>query len=234
MEYSLTLMTQYNHNSTGMGHPEPSATPTTPYVPPRRASHAPQKKEGLGSVVSTVAVLLIAPLVALLLTAFVFQSYQVDGPSMETTLNNNDRLLVWKVPKTWSKITGNDYIPNRGDVVIFHESAMSNYGQDPGKQLIKRVVALPGERVVVKNGTVTVYNQENPEGFQPDKVLPYGSVIGETSGNIDTKVSSNHVFVMGDNRPNSLDSRAFGAVNSKDIVGKLILRVWPAGEMKSF
>lgn len=205
------------------------------YVPPRRAAkQSKNKREGWGSVVSTVAVLLIAPLVALFLTAFVFQSYQVDGPSMQTTLFNNDRLIVWKVPKTWSKVTGHAYVPKRGDVIIFVENQLTAYGQDPGKQLIKRVIALPGERLVIKDNTVTVYNKQHPNGFDPDKTLPYGKVIPNTSGDIDLTVPKNQVFVMGDNRPNSLDSRVFGPVSTNDIVGKLVMRVWPAGEMKSF
>lgn len=185
-------------------------------------------------MLSTVAVLLVAPLVALFLTAFVFQSYQVDGPSMETTLYNNDRLLVWKVPKTWSRITGNAYVPNRGDVIIFVEKTVSGYDQGSGKQLIKRVVGLPGERMVVRDGKATIYNKEYPNGFQPDKLLPYGKVIEETTGDVDTVIAKDQVFVLGDNRSNSLDSRAFGPIASKDIVGKLVLRVWPAGEMKAF
>lgn len=219
-----------------MDNPQPHpSTHSDAYVPPRRAAKAPKSKhEGLSSIASTIAVLLIAPLVALFLTALVFQSYQVDGQSMQTTLYNNDRLIVWKVPRTWAKVTGHAYVPHRGDVVIFVENELGSYGQTPGKQLVKRVIALPGERIVVKNDKVIVYNKEHPQGFQPDKTLPYGKVITETSGSIDTVVPKDHIFVMGDNRPNSLDSRVFGPVASKDIVGKLVLRVWPAGEMKSF
>jgi signal peptidase I len=217
---------------------QPAPTPHNPqaYVPPQRAAKKgkPRKTEGWSGAISTVAVLLIAPLVALLLTAFVFQSYQVDGPSMETTLSNNDRLLVWKVPKTWSRITGNNYIPNRGDVVIFVERNVSSYGQNPDKQLIKRVIALPGERVAIEDGKVVVYNQEYPNGFQPDKTLPYGDVIQETTGDIDIVIPKGQVYVLGDNRSNSLDSRAFGPIESSDIVGKLLLRVWPVGDMKAF
>lgn len=228
-------MTQ-EHMTPGMENPEPQPTRSDAYVPPHRAAkkHKKSKTEGWGSIVSTIAVLLIAPIVALFLTAFVFQSYQVDGPSMQTTLYNNDRLIVWKVPKTWSKVTGHPYIPKRGDVIIFVENELGSYGEAPGKQLIKRVIALPGERIVVKNNKATVYNKEHPNGFQPDKTLPYGKVIPETSGDIDLVVPKGRVFVMGDNRPNSLDSRVFGPVAAKDIVGKLVLRVWPAGEMKSF
>jgi signal peptidase I len=226
-------MTQNEQHQEQMASQPPTSSPT-PYVPPRRAARNGTKRESWGSIISTVAILLIAPIVALFLTAFVFQSYQVDGPSMETTLYNNDRLLVWKVPKTWSKITGHDYIPNRGDVIIFTEPTISSYGQQPGKQLIKRVIGLPGERVVVKDNVVTVYNKENPNGFKPDQTLPYGNVIKETSGSVDMVVDKNHVFVMGDNRGNSLDSRAFGEVSSKEIIGKLVMRVWPAGDMKAF
>lgn len=217
-------------------NPQPHSNRPDAYVPPQRAAkhNKKSKGEGWGSIVSTIAVLLIAPLVALILTAFVFQSYQVDGPSMQTTLYNNDRLIVWKVPKTWSKITGHNYIPHRGDVIIFVENELGNYGQAPGKQLIKRVIALPGERIVIKDNKAVVYNKEHPNGFQPDKTLPYGKVIPDTSGDVDLVVPKGKVFVMGDNRPNSLDSRVFGPVASKDIVGKLVLRVWPANEMKSF
>ena len=227
-------MTLNEQQSNRVESPSPASSPT-PYVPPRRAARTSgPKRESWGSIASTVAVLLIAPVVALFLTAFVFQSYQVDGPSMETTLYNNDRLIVWKVPKTWAKITGHPYVPKRGDVIIFTEPTISSYGQTPGKQLIKRVIGLPGERVVVKNNVVTVYNDEHPDGFKPDKTLPYGNVIKETSGNIDMTVDKDHVYVMGDNRGNSLDSRAFGEVSSKDIIGKLVMRVWPAGDMKAF
>lgn len=234
MAYSLNLMDNNYQQQPANGPVQQTPQQPQQYVPPRRAANNGNNREGFGSIVSTLAVLLIAPLVALFLTAFVFQSYQVDGPSMETTLYNNDRLLVWKVPKTWAKITRGEYIPNRGDVVIFVEEQLSSYGQDPGKQLIKRVIALPGERVVVKDNQVTVYNSEHPEGFQPDKTLPYGTVIKETSGDVDLTVPKGKVYVLGDNRGNSLDSRAFGPVSSHDIVGKLVMRVWPASDMKAF
>lgn len=193
-----------------------------------------RRKEGLRSTISTVAVLLTAPLIAVFLTVFVFQSYQVDGQSMESTLSHNDRLIVWKLPKTWSKITGHNYIPKRGDVVVFVEPGLAKFGQDPEKQLIKRVVGLPGERVVVNDGTLTIYNDEHPEGFQPDKELPYGDVIPDTPIDGDWAVDENELFVVGDNRGNSLDSRTFDAIEAKNVVGKLIIRVLPLGNLKKF
>lgn len=193
-----------------------------------------EPKEGVRSVLSTVAILLIAPLVAILLTAFIFQSYQVDGQSMQTTLSNNDRLIVWKLPKTWSRLTKHTYVPNRGDVVVFNEPTLGQFGQDPGKQLIKRVIGLPGERVVVQNNILTVYNQDHPEGIQPDKTLPYGNVIKETPLDGEWTLGPGQVFLAGDNRTNSLDSRTFGPVNAKNIVGKLVIRILPLNEIKRF
>jgi signal peptidase I len=227
-----------NHPTTPVAQTPPQhATVPPTYVPPHRVAkqhNEPGKREGWNSVFSTIVILLIAPIVALFLTAFVFQSYQVDGPSMETTLYNNDRLIVWKVPKTWARLTGSAYVPNRGDVIIFVERSISSFGQSPNKQLIKRVIGLPGDHVVVKNGEVTIYNKKHSHGFRPDQTMAYGNVIPETSGDIDLVVPKNQVYVMGDNRGNSLDSRVFGPISTKDIVGKLVARVWPIGDMKAF
>jgi signal peptidase I len=223
-------------NTTPPVQNQPAMQPTAP-APQRPARPAKSKQsEGWNNTVSTIIVLLLAPVIALFLTAFVFQSYQVDGPSMETTLHNNDRLIVWKIPKTWARVTGSVYIPNRGDVVIFTDRALANFGQDPDKQLIKRVIALPGERVTITDGIVTVYNNEHPRGFQPDTTLPYSetTVIPETPGDVDTKVPENQVFVLGDNRPNSLDSGEFGPIDAHNIVGKLVMRVLPANKIKAF
>lgn len=192
------------------------------------------KDSGLRSVLSTLAILIIAPVIALLLTAYVFQSYEVDSPSMETSLQNHDRLIVLKVPRTVSRLTGHAFTPNRGDVIIFVKHNLYEQGLSTDRQLIKRVIGLPGDHVVVDNGKVTVFNKEHPDGFMPDATLPYGSVIQTTPGNVDITVQPGEVFVCGDNRTNSLDSRSFGAVSSHDIVGKLVLRIYPLDKTKKF
>lgn len=192
---------------------------------------APSRKEGIKSILSTVVVLVAAPLVAIFLITFVFHSYRVDGPSMQNTLQNNDHLIVWKLPRTWARITGHNFIPNRGDIVVFEHNVDSSEGN---RQIIKRVIALPGERVIVKDGTVTVYNSENPEGFSPDQLLPYGADITYSTGDVDLVVPEGEVFLMGDNRNNSFDSRNFGPVPADDIIGVLGVRVFPFQNFKVY
>ncbi len=192
------------------------------------------KKEGTRNIISTILILVAAPLVALILISFVFQSYEVDGPSMETTLQNHDRLIVDKMPRTISRLSGRVYIPNRGDVVIFVKKGLVDFGSGGDKQLIKRVIALPGERVVVKDGVLTVFNKANPNGFQPDKNPSYTAAIKTTAGEVDVTVAENEVFVCGDNRENSLDSRYFGAIPAGDIVGKLSFRIFPINKAEKF
>lgn len=188
---------------------------------------------GLRDILQTVSVLFVSVLVAIGLITFVFQSYEVDGPSMENTLQNNDRLIVWKLPRTWARVTGHEYVPKRGDVVVFVERGLGAYGQPGERQLIKRVIGLPGERVEVKDGVVTVFNGTNPNGFQPDKTVGY-SGIPRTEGYANINVGKDQIYVMGDNRPESLDSRVFGPVSLNDVVGKLAVRVLPIGDFERF
>jgi signal peptidase I len=211
--------------------PEAPPSPSVRVTPPPLPARVPH--EGLKSVLSTLAVLVLAPVIALLLTMFVFQSYEVEGQSMETTLQNRDRLIIVKVPRTMASITGHNYIPNRGDVIVFNRHA-GGIGGEGDRQLIKRVVGLPGERVVVQDGKLTVFNTQNPKGFSPDTTLPYGSAIHETPGSVDKTVAQGEIFVAGDNRSNSLDSRYFGPIATKEIVGKLGLRIYPFNKTTVF
>jgi signal peptidase I len=214
--------------------PAPAPVLSSPPPPPPKKRRSEKSREGWRSALSTIAILIIAPLIAFTLTAFVFQSYEVDGPSMETTLQNHDRLIVVKVPRTIARITHHAYIPQRGDIVIFSKTEDFDFNGTQERQLIKRVIGLPGERVVVKDGTLTVYNKEHPEGFQPDRTMAYGKVITTTTGNVDVTVPADQIFVCGDNRTNSLDSRSFGPIPAKAIVGKLVLRIFPFSNAESF
>lgn len=192
------------------------------------------RNENFREFLSTIFVLLAALAVALSLIAFVFQSYEVDGPSMQNTLHNHDRLIVWKLPRTWSRVTGHQYVPGRGDIIIFVENDLAEFGQKDSKQLIKRVIGLPGDRVVVNNGVITIYNAAHPDGFQPDKTLPYSKAIPVTTGNIDVTLAKDEIFVCGDNRSNSLDSRSFGPIKLNQVVGKLVFRLLPVTQAERF
>jgi len=191
-------------------------------------------KEGLGSIISTILIIVAAPLIAIMLTNFVFQSYEVEGPSMETTLQNRDRLIVVKFGQTWARLTNGHFIPKRGDIIVFEKRGLYDFGQSSDKQLIKRVIGLPGERISIKEGLVTIYNGDSPNGFQPDNISDYKSVIGQTEPNLDLTVGENEVFVMGDNRSNSLDSRSFGPISTDDIAGTLALRIFPLNALESY
>lgn len=194
----------------------------------------PGKQSGWHEFFSTVGILVAALLVALFIIAFVFRSYQVDGPSMKNTLQNDDKLIIWKVPRTWARITGHPYIPARGDIIVFTETGLSQFNQDNTKQLIKRVIGLPGDKVVVRNGRYTVYNRAHPHGFDPDTTLPYGRDIPVTPGAGSWDIGKNQLFVSGDNRPDSLDSRDFGPINANQVIGKLIFRAFPVSQAKVF
>lgn len=193
----------------------------------------PNNHDGLKSLVSTLLLFLLAPIIALTITAFLFQSYEVDGQSMETTLSNHDRLIVSKIPRTLAKVTGHSYIPNRGDIIIFDKGGLIDNGGNEERQLIKRVVALPGERVVVRDNKLIVFNKEHPEGFEPDKTGDY-TINLPTTGAADRVLGPNEIFVCGDNRTNSMDSRYFGPIEANAIVGKLVLRVLPIKEAQGF
>jgi signal peptidase I len=157
---------------------------------------------------------------------------------MQNTLHNGDKLIIWKVPRTWARITGHAYIPTRGDIIVFNESGLNNFGQlQNTKQLIKRVIGLPGDHLVLKNGDYTIYNKAHPKGFEPDKTLPYGDGgkdIPYTSGSVNITLGPDQLFVSGDNRPDSLDSRDFGPINASQIVGQLVVRVFPLSQAKVF
>jgi signal peptidase I len=199
-----------------------------PPAPPKR------HHDNWHSVLSTILLFLLAPLLALFIAAFVIQSYQVDGESMETTLQNHDRLIVDKLPRTWARITNHNYVPKRGDIIIFNQAGLADTSNFEQKQLIKRVVGLPGEHIIVKDGQITIHNRSHPQGFNPDSSSGYHITAKDTPGAVDLVIPQGQIFVCGDNRTNSEDSRYFGPVNVDNIVGKLSLRLLPLSKFQKF
>jgi len=97
---------------------------------------------------------------------------------------------------------------------------------------IKRIIGLPGEKVTIQNSTVKIYNSENPEGFILNE--PYLSNLIKTTSDINITLPPQQYFVMGDNRTNSYDSRSWGSLNGKAILGRVWLRVWPLNHATAF
>lgn len=176
----------------------------------------------------------VAILVATVASVFLIFYYVagitvVDGISMRPTLKTGDVLVVWKLPKTIASITGSQYLPGRSHVVIVTEP------NDPKVQLVKRVIALPNEKVDVKNSKIVVYNQDQPDGFYPDN-KPYGAKLLPVPFEFQVNVDAGQVFVMGDNRESggSIDSRSsVGAIPSKHVVGEVWLRIYPFSRFRT-
>jgi signal peptidase I len=187
-------------------------------------------------VLSFLGIILLALAFAFLIITFVFRSYSVDGPSMEPTLQNENKLIVWKVPRTWAMITGHQYVPKRGDIIVFNEANLSVCGQNTSRQLIKRVIGLPNNKVVIKNGKVMIYDHNHPHGFNPDLTLGYNKThfIPYTTGNETIQLNSHQLFVLGDNRTVSCDSRYFGPINTSQVIGQLVLRILPLSQARAF
>lgn len=183
----------------------------------------------------SIAVFIVCVLIGtLVINTFVFRSFSVIGPSMETTLYTNDRLIVNRLPVTLSQIQNKDYIPQRGQVIVFRNPRYSVENGD--EYIVKRVIAFPGERVVLSDGHYTVYNTENPNGFNPDD-KNNGEPGNPTSGTLDTVVPDGELFVSGDHRQGSYsyDSRnGLGTIPFYDVVGPVGLRIYPFDKVRNF
>ncbi len=170
----------------------------------------------------------------LLINTFIFRSFSVVGPSMETTLYTNDRLVVDRLPVTWAHLQNKSYIPERGQVIVFKNPLFSATMND--EYIVKRVIAFSGERVLLKDGKYTVFNIENPEGFNPDDDN-HGEPGVPTSGAIDEIVPEGELFVSGDHRQGnySLDSRnGLGTIPLYDVIGPVSLRLYPFDKIRTF
>lgn len=172
----------------------------------------------------------------ILINTFVFRSYNVVGPSMEGTLYTGDRVLVNRVPVTIAHIKGENYIPDRGQVIVFENPQVTAVGSVENKYIVKRVIAYPGERVVLKDGTFTVFNEENPDGFNPDE-LTKDVTATETTGEVDVVVPENEIFVTGDHREGtySYDSRnGLGTIPLYEVIGPASMRIFPFTKVRFF
>ncbi len=160
-----------------------------------------------------VVVIAVALLVAFVVRTFVLAHFVVEGSSMYSTLETGDRVFV-------NKLSYRLHDPNRGDVVVLHQITGASE-----RDLIKRVIALPGETVEVRNCAVLIDGRVLNEPYLNPEVVTPTDCGGDYS--LNGPVPDNHVFVMGDNRGGSQDSRVIGTINDDDLVGRAFVVFWP-------
>jgi signal peptidase I len=165
----------------------------------------------------------------IVINAWVFSIFSIDGISMETTFQNRSKKLLYKLPVAIGRLTKNDYIPKRGEVVVFRKdtdnSVLDEDSDENSEYVVKRVLAFSGERVVLKGSDIIVFNKEHPEGMYPDKGAPWESVLNGTDYyNADFTLKDGEILVVGDDRDHSTDSRSYGPIFTDQIVGRVLYR----------
>ena len=189
-----------------------------------------QGRGALHVIWEIVKTLLIAGVVVVIINTFVFQAYYVSGNSMNPDYHDGDYLLVNKIATSIRNIEGIfGKKPNldikRGDVLIFKPP------ENPELFYIKRAIALPGDRVTLKDGVFTIYNSQYPDGLVLKE--PYIDPQYKTEGSVDEVVLPGNVFVVGDNRSpgGSYDSRYWGQLPQNNISGTAFFRLLPINDL---
>jgi signal peptidase I len=159
-----------------------------------------------------VIVIAVALLVAFLVRTFVLAHFVVDGTSMATTLADDDRVFV-------NKLSYRLHDPNRGDVVVLHQLTGASE-----RDLIKRVIALPGETIEISSCQVLIDGRLLEEPYLDPAVVQPGNCGRDLAP---VTIPEDHVFVMGDNRPGSQDSRDLGPIPEDELVGRAFVVFWP-------
>lgn len=152
-----------------------------------------------------VAILIVAPI-----RFFIAQPFIVKGESMDPTFADGQYLIV-------DELTYRTHAPERGDVIVF------KYPKDPSKYFIKRIIGLPNETVKVETGKVEIFGETHPDGMPLNE--PY--IKNLSFDTVTEKLGDNEYFAMGDNRSNSLDSRIWGPLPKENIVGRVLVRLFP-------
>jgi len=173
------------------------------------------KPSALRGTVEWVVILVGALLVALVVKTFLLQAFYIPSASMEPTLNIKDRVLVNKLSYDFHDV-------RRGDIVVFRSPP--GEGDPEIKDLIKRVIGLPDETVEGHDGRVFINGDPLKEPYLPEGV--------STSSFPPQKIPPGHLWMMGDNRSNSKDSRVFGPINDNLVVGRAFILVWPLGSIR--
>jgi signal peptidase I len=181
-------------------------------------------------LVETLVIVAVAIVVAVVLRTFVVGTFSIPSGSMEPTLNINDRILVDKLAYHFHSV-------HTGDVVVFTTPADEHCAGAPVKDLVKRVVGLPGQTVSLSDGQVYINSKLLSQTWLPAAVR-HQTYPGPTGTKYSLAkpfhIPAHDVYVMGDNRTASCDSRYWGPINESTIVGKVDIRFWPLSRFKFF
>ena len=166
--------------------------------------------------------IILAFVIFILIDNFVVQPHIVKGNSMLPNFHTSERIFTQKITYYFKP-------PERSDIIVF------KYPLAPDREYIKRIIGLPGEELQIETGKVKVFNKEHPEGFLLKEAYLTTGMVTEPKNIIGVtakfKVPEDNYVVMGDNRPESSDSREWGAVPRKNIIGKVFLRYWPPSKL---
>lgn len=177
---------------------------------PDELRRIPRQKHSARNAIEWIAIVAGALIVALIVKTFLVQAFYIPSLSMYSTLDKGDRVLV-------NKLSYRVHDVRRGDIVVFERP--KNVPDTGIKDLIKRVIGLPGDVIESKDGDVYVNGRKLEEPYLDP---------GVRTVNLERRViAKNEVFVMGDNRANSEDSRIFGPIDQDLLVGRAFVRVWP-------
>jgi signal peptidase I len=181
-------------------------------------------------IVELVGVVVMAILVAVLLRTFVVATYSIPSGSMEPTLQVGDRIVV-------DKLSYHLHGVDRGNIVVFTTPPDEDCAGPPVADLVKRVIGLPGETISLQDGNVYIDGRLLPEPYLPTDVRT--DTYPGPSNNAYAlhrayRIPAGDVFVMGDNRPESCDSRYWGPIRESTIVGEVDLRIWPLSRIGFF
>ncbi|MCX8721065.1 MULTISPECIES: signal peptidase I [unclassified Lactobacillus] len=182
-----------------------------------------QEEESLVKFILDIVVMMAVILGAFyLIFHFVLSNDRVSGPSMQPTFEDNDRLISVR-----------NFTPKRNDVVVLLAPKAAN--DVPGALYIKRVIGLPGDKLVSKNDKMYVNGKLLPESYLNNSFKKAANDTGHTyTNNFTYKVPKGYYWVMGDHRDISRDSHIFGPVKRKNLIGKVVLRYWPFNKVQGF
>lgn len=169
-----------------------------------------ETKENFGFEI--LKIIILAIIIVTPIRMFIAQPFVVSGASMDNTFANGQYLIVDQLSYRFNE-------PQRGDVIVFR------FPLEPSKFFIKRIIGLPNDRVILQGKAVIIVNEENPEGFVLDELYLSPEKINSNSSSV--TLNDKEYFVMGDNRKESSDSRSWGTLDKKFIVGRTLVRLFP-------